>query len=196
MERDAVTDQHARRNRPGAPVQIFRLQPIVAAFSEYEATLANRCFKDPRGVEVWFYDYNFPKLIQLAWKPGPDGDRLKLMASRVIKEIRSGRFAEDQYEWDNWRLGTLFWTPDVIQDPDKIHPNAHPLVFGDTVYVRRYAKAGDPYKLAFTARDERHKTMIVTTSFWVPGHRVRKFAKEPPLWEKQWAGLAASPLCP
>jgi len=55
---------------------------------------------------------------------------------------------------------------------------------GDRVYIKRYSKAGAPYKLVFTAVDGSSGRRIVTTSFLVPKDRLELFVKFPPLWEK------------
>lgn len=154
--------------------------------------MADRCFLDPRGVEVWFFDYNFPKLIKLCRNAV---DLLKPLPARarvVLAQIRTGTFRESEYTCDIWRLATLLSLPGVLTDPDSIHPNIHGVVEGDTVYVKRYAKAGDPYRLAFTLADRRTGKRIVTTAFWAPTHRVKLFAGYPALWENQERRAAVS----
>lgn len=178
--------------REGAPPPAFVLPPdITTAFYDYESKVAGHCFVDPRGVEVWFFDFNFRKLIQLQFKPDASGHRRPVMAKKLVEDIRAGTFKEHQFEWDNWRLGTLLSTPEVIEHPDSIHRNIRPAIAGDTVYVKRYAKAGEPYKLVFTLEDERLGKRTPTTAFWVPTHRLRKFVAYPALWEKGRAAVAS-----
>lgn len=158
--------------------------------------MASGCFVDPRGTRVWFFDLNFPKLIKLQ-RPDPStGKLVKATASRVLPFLRNGSFREADYTWDAGRASTLLWLPDVIIHPDSIHPNSHRVIVGDQVYVKRYAKAGSPFKVLYTlvAPDSGHR--VPATSFWVPKDELKQYVAFPALWEKQKAAVASGLLSP
>lgn len=170
--------------REGSPCPPYRCGNIPGLFEEYCKELAGRVFADPCGEKVKFFDHNFPKLIQLRRAKPRDGEDNKVKAAKVLEEIRSAKFKEADYAWDLNRAVTLFWIKDVIENPDSIHRNCHDLVMGDRVYVKRYSKAGAPYKLVFTFVDRGSHMRIVTTSFLVPEDRLKNFVIQPPVWQK------------
>jgi hypothetical protein len=145
----------------------------------YEKELVGKYVSDPLGTRVWFMDYNFPKLIQLQYK----GKKAK--AQKVLQYLRSGNVDESCYTRDQNRCSTLFWIPGIIEDPDSIHTNAHGVIRGDEVYVKRYAKAGAAFKIVFTEVDQVLNQRIVTTSFMTPEDRLAEFVTMPPKWEKK-----------
>jgi hypothetical protein len=121
-------------------------------------------------------DYNFPKLIQLQYHGA------KARALKAIEHLRGQNPDENGYSYDSSRLSTLFWIPDLIQNPDAIHPNKHKQIMGDEIYVRRYAKGGACFKLVFTVIDEVLNQRVVTTSFLTPEDRLNRFVGNPPKW--------------
>lgn len=125
-------------------------------------------------------DYNFPKLIQLRFNGN------KARASKALQHLRGQNKADQRgYTYDSNRASTLFWIPEIIQDPDSIHTNAHGLILGDEVYVKRYSKAGSAYKIVFTEIDKSLNQRIVTTSFLAPEDRLNEFVTLPAKWEKR-----------
>ena len=183
--------------RPGAICPPYRCGDVAGIFEEYERELAGKTFTDPCGEKVSFFDFNFTKLVQLQVTSVSAGGRFKAKSARFLKEVRSGHFEEGNYTWDVNRAQTLFWIPDVIQNPDSIHPNCHIAIIGDRVYVKRYSKCGAPYKLVFTVLERSAKVRVVTTSFLVPEDRLMRFVRIPPIWEKERAtpsgGLGRQP---
>ncbi len=166
-------------HRAGAQCPPYCFSSIESAFRRYEAELVGTYVLDPLGTRVWFMDYNFPKLIQLCFQ----GSKAK--ATQAIKHLRVEPAAVADYTWDQSRFSTLFWIPDVIANPDAIHPNKHGRIIGDEVYIRKYAKAGACYKIAFTVVDETLNQRVVTTSFLTPPDRLRQFIGDPPKWTKK-----------
>lgn len=150
-------------------------------FQRYEKELVGKYFEDPLGTRVWFMDYNFPKLIQLHFNGN------KARAAQALAHLRTENCDETKYTHDTWRAMTIYWIPNVIADPDSIHTNAHGVILGDEVYLKRYSKAGAPYKIVFTAVDESLNQRIVTTSFFAPEDRLSCFVTMPPKWEKKVA---------
>jgi hypothetical protein len=172
-------------HRPGAICPPYRCGNIAGVFGEYERELAGKTFTDPCGEKVSFFDYNFTKLVQLEIASVSSGRRLKAKAARFLEEARSGHLDESNYSWDANRAQTLFWIPDVIQQPDSIHQNRHNIIMGDRVYVKRYSKAGAPYKIVFTTIERSSQVRVVTTSFLVPEDRLMRFVQVPAIWEKK-----------
>jgi hypothetical protein len=171
--------------RPGPTCPPYRCGSIAGIFEEYEKELAGKTFTDPCGEEVSFFDYNFTKLVQLEIISASSGKRLKAKAARFLEDVRSGRLDESNYSWDTNRAQTLFWIPNVIQEPDSIHRNRHSIIMGDRVYVKRYSKAGAPYKVVFTTMERSSQVRVVTTSFLVPEDRLVRFLQVPAIWEKK-----------
>jgi hypothetical protein len=124
-------------------------------------------------------DYNFPKLIQLHFRGK------KARAQKAIAHLRTEDPDESEYSYDSNRFGTLFWIPEIIIDPDSIHNNAHAMIEGDIVYVKRYAKAGSDFKLVFSTVDEELNQRVVTTSFLTQGDRLGEFVKLPARWVRK-----------
>lgn len=145
-------------------------------FKRYEKELVGTYVADPLGTRVWFMDYNFPKLIQLQFR----GTKAK--AHKAIQHLRTEAPDESEYSYDGNRFSTLFWIPGIIGDPDTIHDNAHGVIVGDEIYVKRYAKAGSAFKLVFTMIDEELNQRVVTTSFLTQEDRLGEFVKMPPKW--------------
>jgi hypothetical protein len=138
--------------------------------------MAGRHACDPTGTKVHFLDHNFPKLIQLSFKGS------KAHATRTLAALRSGNFDERDYAYDSHRFMTLFWIPDVIKNPDAIQPNVRQTIEGDEIYVKRFAKAGPPFKLIFTGKDRGSGHRIVTTAFFTTEDRLALFAGLPARW--------------
>jgi len=184
------------RNRPGADCPPYRCGDVRGIFAEYERELAGKTFTDPCGQDVSFFDYNFTKLVQLQVIHPSTGEKTKAKATKFLSEIRSDRFDGSNYDWDANRAQTLFWIPDIIQEPDSIHPNCHNVILGDRVYVKRYSKAGAPFKLVFTVLEISSGARVVTTSFLVPEDRLARFVKMPAIWKKEKATNEGGLLLP
>lgn len=166
-------------DRSGASCPPYCFSSIAEAFRRFDRELAGKYVSDPLGTRVWFMEYNFPKLIQLQYRGG------KARACRAIQHLRSDNPCEDGYTFDSNRLGTLFWIPSLIEDPDSIHQNVHARIMGDEVYVKRYAKAGAAFKIAFTIIDETLNQRVVTTSFLTQEDRLEEFIEKTPKWARK-----------
>jgi hypothetical protein len=184
-------------NREGAPMPGYLCCDLVALFKEYESRMCGHCFTDPLGVEVCFHDVNFCKLVKLEALSVQTGKYQKAKSSQVLPAMRNGAFQEVAYRWARERAQSLLWLPSVIESPDSIHANAHGVIMGDRVYVKRYAKAGSPFKLAYTTPVEGDQR-VVTTSFWSPKDELERYVELPPLWpaEKQRTAVADGPSSP
>jgi hypothetical protein len=152
---------------------------IEESYARFCQEMASRDYTDERGTVISILEVNFPKLLNL--KLASNNRNAK--ASRVLDSLRKGEFDASIYTYERDRITTLFWIPQVISDCDAIHPNAHPLIQGDEVYLKRYDKEGAQNKLVFVDSTYAGQR-VVTTSFLVTPERLCKFLKFPPIWQK------------
>jgi len=153
---------------------------IEESYKRFCQEMAQRDYADERGTVISIWEENFPKLLNL--KLASNNKHAK--ASRVLDALRKGEFDASVYKYERDRITTLFWIPQVICDCDAIHLNAHLLIQGDEVYVKRYDKEGKQIKLVFVDSTYAGQR-VVTTSFLVTPERLCKFAKMPPKWTKK-----------
>jgi len=165
-------------HRKGAPCPAYSFASVSEMFRRYEREMVGHV-TDPLGTRVYFRDYNFPKLIQLHYQ----GTKAK--ASKVLQYLRGGQVDDTCYTFDQNRASTLLWIPDIIQDPDSIHTNAHGLILGDEVYIKAYAKARAQYKIVFTEIYKVLNQRIVTTSFFTHEDRLSRLVTMPAKWMKR-----------
>src|ERR1700694_2756132 len=83
---------------------------IQQSFAKFCQELAGKSFKDPCGNEVFIFEENFPKFLNMKFIA--TGKNIK--ASIVIQALQLGTFDPSLYTLENDRLETLFWIPDVI----------------------------------------------------------------------------------
>jgi len=166
---------------------------IADAYTRFCAELAERELCDPRGKKVVVHELNFPKLLGMKRadpKSGAlildpnTGKPVKAKASRVVEQLKNGTFQENAYYVERGRIRTLFWIPDVIQNPDSIHPNAHAVVVGDEVYVKRYLKLGQELKIVVMGPASGGQRVIIT-SFMTHELALGKYVGNPPVWTKK-----------
>jgi hypothetical protein len=126
---------------------------------------------------------NFRKLINLKHKALGDEAR----AWKIIKEIEDGTFDVSNYEFAQDRIQTLFWVPEVIQDPDAIYKNNHKVVKADEVHVCVYDKKGSKVKLAFTSTfgTDNSKRVEIVTSYLTDAKTAMYCAQGKPLYLKE-----------
>ena len=156
---------------------------VTECYARFCNDLANRRFCDPRGTVVPIYLENFPKLLGMKIADPKSGKLRKAKASRVLEKLREGTFRDDEYVIEKGRIRTLFWIPDVIVNPDAIHPNSHPIVDGDEVYVKRYAKDGSEVKLVVLG-PSKYGSRIIITSFLTEARDLEHYIGMPAIWEK------------
>ena len=142
--------------------------------------------EDPRKKRVSIVKGNFPKLVDLEHKTLKKKD---FPAFQIIECIENGSFDPDHYEIpDLSRIRTLFWLPEVIQDPDAIYKNGHKIIAGDEVYVGVYDKDGSKVKLLFTMDkyDKKGKYIrtVPVTSFLTDPEMVINFVSGQPLYQR------------
>ncbi len=102
----------------------------------------------------------------------------------ATREGNLSKFVDAAYTVEIGRVRTLFWVPDVITDPHAIHPNAHPVVAGDEVYVKRYDKNGSEVKLVVMGPSE-NRGRVIITSFLTDISDLGNYIKEAAIWTKK-----------
>ena len=166
---------------------------VAECYIQFCAELAGKEFRDPRGESVVILERNFPKLLGMKRADpttgkliiNPDtGKPIKAKASHVLEQLRNGTFQNAAHGVEKGRIRTLFWIPDVIIAPDAIHPNAHRVVAGDEVYVKRYVKDGNDVKLVVMEPVEGGQRVIIT-SFLTDGADLARYVGMPPIWQKK-----------
>ncbi len=166
---------------------------ISECYKRFCTELAGKEFRDPRGKSVVIHEDNFPKLLGMkladpqTGQPMIDpnsGKQRKAKANRVLAELKTGKFVDAAYTVEIGRVRTLFWVPDVITDPHAIHPNAHPVVAGDEVYVKRYDKNGSEVKLVVMGPSE-NRGRVIITSFLTDISDLGNYIKEAAIWTKK-----------
>jgi hypothetical protein len=155
---------------------------IQEAFNRYCTEYAGKDFEDPRGICVSLFEYNFPKLVKLLYKPNSKTPETYARAKGVLESMRNGSFDETKHRSEQpARLQTLFWIDDVLCRPHGIHPNCAARVEGEEVYFKRYARSGSDIKLVFTAIGN-CGNRIVITSFFDVADNLKKYCGLPALW--------------
>jgi hypothetical protein len=121
---------------------------------------------------------SFRKLINLKHKIlGKDA-----RAWMIIQELETGVFNSTNYEWQDDRIRTLFWVPEVITDPDAIYKNNHKVIQAEEVFVCVYDKEGSRIKLAFTSSFD-GRIEIVST-YLTDAKTAMKYVQGKPLYIK------------
>jgi hypothetical protein len=144
--------------------------------------------KDPRNKEIKIVKGNFPKLADLEHKTLT---RDEFPASQIVKCIEEGTFDPSDYQTpESSRISTLFWLPELVQDPDAIYRNGHKIIAGNEIYVRVYDKQGRRVKLLFTMdiKNAKNGELIRTvpvTSFMTDSQKVIDFISGQPLYARK-----------
>ena len=156
---------------------------VQEAFNRYCTECVGKDLIDPRGISVSLLEENFPKLIKLYTRPTKAVQATKARAKHVLPSLREGTFDPDLYTWHMSRLDALFWISDVITDPDGIYPNKAPLIDGNEVYAKRYAKIGSELKLVFIATGYAGQRIVIT-SFLERHEGIIGYCGMPALYER------------
>jgi hypothetical protein len=139
---------------------------------------------DPRGRKILIRETNFPKFLNLSHK---DNDKQK-RAHTIIEEIDAGEFLEAEYMFEQERLQSLFWIPDVIQRPDAIYmkKKGFGVVTAEEVYLKVYKKqnVGSPVKVVFTHRvgGMGKKDWVIISSYFTSRATAKQYTDGEPLW--------------
>jgi hypothetical protein len=139
---------------------------------------------DPRGRKILIRKTNFPKFLNLR----PKDEKNQKRAHTILEEIEAGSFVETDYFFEQDRLQSLFWIPDVICKPDAIYKKkgGFGVVEAEEVYVKVYKKqnVGSPVKVVFTHRvkGSRGQDWIVISSYFTSRSTAKLYTDGEPLW--------------
>jgi hypothetical protein len=158
---------------------------VQDTFAKFKTDFLPLCpLTDKLGRKIQIAKVNFRKLINLKHKALGDDAR----ARKIIEELETRAFDLANYEAiEQDRIRTLFWVPEVIEDPDAIYKNNHRVVKADEVFVCVYDKPGSRVKLAFTSTfgSGDNKRIEIVTSYLTDAKTAMYCAKGKPLYEKQ-----------
>ena len=142
---------------------------------------------DPRGRQILIRRTNFPKFLNLRHKD----ENQQRRAHTILDEIEAGVFIEADYLFENERLRSLFWIPDIIRNPDAIYrkKKGFGVVEAEEVYVKVYKKqnVGSPVKVVFTHRvgSSKKKDWIVISSYFTSRATAKLYTDGDPLWTRK-----------
>jgi len=139
---------------------------------------------DPRGRKILIRKTNFPKFLNLK----PKNQNTQKKAHTILEEIEGGTFRQEDYVFEQERLQSLFWIPDVICKPDAIYKMkpGFGVVKAEEVYVKVYKKqnVGSPVKVVFTHRvgGGKKKDWVVISSYFTSRATAKLYTDGEPLW--------------
>lgn len=139
---------------------------IAELYATFQKELEGKIFTDPSGKTVTFLADDFPHLVKLEFFDVKQKRWVDARAKAAIPQLQRGELDESRYRiGDSSRPRTLFWIPEIIANPDSIHPNKRNRK--NDVYAKRYRRkgAGATLKIVLV---ETHVdgSRSVQTSFW------------------------------
>jgi hypothetical protein len=173
------------KGRRHPPYSTLAVPDSLAKFTQDVAPASP--FTDPRGKRISIVKNNFPKLSGLEHLTL---SKKQFSASDIVKAIEDGTINLVDYDpTRDDRSRTLFWVPEVLQDPDAIYSNRHKIVVGNEVYVCVYDKMGSTIKLVFTLDIKGPKGTIIrtvpTTSFLTDPVTAISYVHGEPLYRRK-----------
>lgn len=144
----------------------YRFSTIAELYQQYCARLEGSCVTDPLGREIEFLAENFPHLVKLEFYNVKARIWVGAAAAIAVEQLKAKTFDESRYRIaDLSRPRTLFWVPDILQNPDSIYDNKR--VNGTEVHIKKYQRMSGlaAIKVALvTGRPGGNR--IPVTSFW------------------------------
>jgi hypothetical protein len=139
---------------------------IAGLYSAFQKELEGRVFTDPNGKPVTFLPEDFPHLVKLEFFDVKQKRWVDARAKAAMPQLQGGTLDESRYRiGDPTRPKTLFWIPEIIANPDSIHPNKRNLK--NDVYAKRYRRKGEGATLKITLVETHPDgSRSVQTSFW------------------------------
>jgi hypothetical protein len=171
---DAVGSPHPPNNYQTIPETLQRFKSEFLPLSP---------LVDPRGRRILIRATNFPKFQNLK----PKDVRRPKRAHTILDEIGDGSFRLEEYDFEEERLRSLFWIPDVICRPDAIYKKkGFGVVEAEEVYVKVYRKqnVGSPVKVVFTHRVKggQQRDWVVISSYFTSRATAKLYTEGEPLW--------------
>jgi hypothetical protein len=171
----------------GTPHPPWNYASIAETLTKFRADFLPLCpLRDPRGRKIQVRANNFPKFLNLK----PKNAATLKSAGTILTDIADGAFVEEDYNWEEDRLQSIFWIPDVIKDPDAIYTKkkGFGLVAAEEIYVKVYKKqnVGSPVKVLFTQRVGRppKQEWIVISSYFTSRSTAKAYTDGEPLYRR------------
>ena len=157
----------------------YRFLTITELYQQYRVRLEGSCVTDPLGREVQFFAENFPHLVKLEFYNVKVSGWVAASAARAIEQLKASTFDESRYRiGDPSRPRTLFWVPDILQNPDNIYDNKR--ANGTEVYLKKYRRiSGLPAIKVALVGGLPGGTRIPVTSFWCDDGYIAGCVKHP-----------------
>ncbi|HWE87256.1 MAG TPA: hypothetical protein VG267_20080 [Terracidiphilus sp.] len=139
---------------------------IAELYAAFQKELEGKMFSDPNGKTVTFIPEDFPHLVKLEFFDAKRKRWVDARAMHAIPQLRRGALDESRYRiGDSSRPRTLFWIPEIIANPDSIHPNKRNT--RNDIYAKRYRRKGDGATLKIVlVETQPDGSRTVQTSFW------------------------------
>lgn len=143
-----------------------RYASIAELYETYKTKLQTAKILDPLGHENLFKAENFPHLVKLEFYDNKQGRWVDAKAKIAIEQLETKRLDESKYRiGDESRPRTLLLLPDILKNPDSIHPNKRNPK--SDVYAKRYKRKGNGASLKIVLVETRSNgERVVKTSFW------------------------------
>jgi hypothetical protein len=143
----------------------YKFSTVTELYQQYATRLEGSSVTDPLGRDIEFLAENFPHLVKLEFYNAKTRAWVKAAAAVSVAQLKSKTLDETRYRIvDLSRPRTLFWVPEVLQNPDAIYDNKREN--GTEVYVKRYRRTqGQTIKLALVS-ERPGGDRIIVTSFW------------------------------
>ena len=122
---------------------------VIGTYSKFKADFLPLCpITDRLDREIRVEQTHFRKMLNMKHRTLGE----KARAYMLVEELEAGSFDASHYDsLEKDRIRTMFWIPEVLQDPDAVFKNNHKTVKADEVFATVYDKSGSTIKLVFTA---------------------------------------------
>lgn len=177
----AIVPKYEAPSRPANAPDVS----VEGLWQAYSEKLANVSVKDPRGEFIRFKEENFPYLVKLEFWNEKTMRWVDAIAGFVIRQFKNKTFDVTKYRiGDQTRARTLFWTKDILKEPDCIHENNNAGMTDKEIYVMRYEVSNpkDAEIKVVLVAERPDEGRVTSSSFWTDQRWLRKAAKQPPLY--------------
>ncbi|HTU51157.1 MAG TPA: hypothetical protein VMF56_11210 [Acidobacteriaceae bacterium] len=182
---DLKSELEAIFRQPPACPKNKKYDSIAQLYDEYREHLEDTCVQDPCGEKNFFRPENFAHLVKLEFFNQKIKAWVDANSAIAINQLRTKTLDETRYRiGDESRPRTLFWTSDIIVDPDSIHENRRNNA--TEVYAKRFARANGNISLKLVVIEKRFDLqLVVKTSFWSDEDYHKECVKYPPKYQRR-----------
>ena len=154
-------------------------------YVRFKADFLPQCpFTDCLDRQIRIEETHFRKMLNMKHRTLGE----KARAYMLVEELEAGSFDASHYDsLEKDRIRTMFWIPEVLQDPDAVFKNNHKTVKADEVFATVYDKSGSTIKLVFTAAfgPRFNLRQEIVTSYLTDPLSASKCFKGMPLYSKE-----------